>query len=307
MKKISIVVPVYFNESSLNTLFDRLLVVRGNLAARNILTELIFVDDGSGDGSLAILRRFKADVPEIIVIKLTRNFGAMSAARAGLSHVTGDAFIILAADLQDPPGLIPQMVDRWLEGAKYIICQRLSRADPISSKIFSAFYYGIVRKLIVKNYPKKGFDLALMDSKYLPFLLNSGKHINISLFSFWLGIKPIVISYDRIARASGKSRWTFTKKLKLFFDSIFSFSAGPIRVISITGMFFSLLSFAYGFVVILSAILGKSTIPGYAATISILTFLLGLIIIMLGIIGEYVWRIFDEVSNHPHAVIEEII
>lgn len=306
MKIFSVIVPVYYNQHSLNTLFTKLSVIEAELNKRSVSLQLIFVDDGSGDNSLDELQKIKQQRPDTTIVKLTRNFGAVSALKSALPLVKGDAFTFLSADLQDPPELILSMVDKWLDGSKYVICTRTARDDPFLSKLYAKLYYKILRTLVAKNYPAQGFDLALMDKEFLPHLLNCGKHINISLFPFWLGYKPTLIEYQRQARQGGKSRWTFLKKLKLFVDSIFGFSFAPIRIISLIGLCVSLLSFGYGTIIIIHALFSSNSVPGFATISALITFLLGLIIIMLGIIGEYIWRIFDETNKHPQAVIDEI-
>ncbi|MDR9753893.1 glycosyltransferase family 2 protein [Pseudomonas sp. SZMC_28357] len=307
MKTLSIVVPVYFNEGSLPDLFNKLLYIEDLLKQQDMLLELIFIDDGSQDNSLILLKQLAIARPGTKVIKLSRNFGAISAVKTGLNYITGDCFLFLAADLQDPPELIPEMISRWKNGTKYIICERTDRQDPLGSKIFSAIYYKLLRKFVMASYPKNGFDLALMDAQLLPYLKDSGKHINFPLFPYWLGFTPEKIPYVRVAREHGKSRWTFGKKWKLLIDSIFSFSFAPVRLISAIGLIVSLGSFAYGTVVVLSALFGKVDVPGFATLATLVSFLLGLIIVMLGVMSEYIWRIFDEVNRHPHAVIEEEI
>lgn len=306
-KILSVVVPVYFNELALPALFGKLGYVEAKLHEKGVNLELIFVDDGSGDNSLALLRQFKLARPATKVIKLARNFGAISAVKVGVDHLSGDAFLFLAADLQDPPDLIPEMVDHWLGGKKYVICERTDRDDPLSSKLFSIVYYNLLRKFVVPSYPQLGFDLALMDKEFLPYLRQSGKHVNFPLFPFWLGFAPEKIQYKRLARKHGKSRWTFGKKWKLLIDSIFSFSFAPIRIISAMGLLVSIASFGYGVLVVVSALIGQIAVPGFATLAALISFLLGLIIVMLGVISEYIWRIFDEVNGHPYAVIDEIV
>lgn len=305
-KKISIVVAVYFNEQSLRPLFDALLSVERDLLARDVEMELIFVDDGSGDNSLKELLKIKSRRESTKVIKLSRNFGAVHASKTGLQFVTGDCFVTLAADLQDPPALIPGMVDKWLNGAKFITCQRTQRVDPWSSRLFAWIFYKLVRLFVFKGYPSRGYDLALMDRSLLPYLKNSSKNINPPLLAYWLGFHPEVILYERQKRAHGRSRWTFSKKFKLFLDSLLGLSVFPIRLISLIGFFVSLASFGYGSLILISAIRGKTLVLGFATIVTILSFLLGLIIIMLGVIGEYIWRIFDEINKRPESVIDEI-
>lgn len=305
-RTVSVVVPVYFNEGSLAPLLDELLQVESRLHERNMQLELIFVDDGSGDNSLAELMKIKARRPATKIIKLTRNFGAIHATKTGFRFVTGDCFMNLAADLQDPPDLILQVVEKWQQGSKFVLAVRSHREDSFSAKTFARFYYILLRLFVVKDYPSGGFDLALMDKAMLPYLNNSSKNINTPLFAYWLGFRPDIISYVRRERAHGTSRWSFSKRMKLFIDAILGFSIVPIRMISLVGVIVSLLSFAYGFVILFNTLLGHSAVRGFATIVALISFLLGLVIIMLGIIGEYLWRIFDETNKRPEAVIDEI-
>jgi len=305
-KKLSIVVPVYFNEESLPHLFEALLNVERALLEKNVEMELIFVDDGSQDNSLPELFKIKKRRQSTKVIKLTRNFGAVHAGKAGLQFVTGDCFLVLAADLQDSPELILSMVDKWLEGGKFIICKRTHRDDPAVSKLFAYIFYKLVRFFVIESYPSLGYGMALIDRAALPHMQKSGKNINPPLLAYWLGFRPEVILYERKKRVHGKSRWTFSKKVKLFLDSLLGLSVLPIRLISLIGFFVSLASFGYGAWIVVSALRGKTIVLGFATIVTILSFLLGLIIIMLGVIGEYIWRIFDEINKTPESVIDEI-
>jgi len=307
MKKLSVVIPVYFNEGSIAPLYERLSSVKVELLRLDVSLEMIFVDDGSGDSSYEELLKINKIDDSIIIIKHTRNFGSIHAIKSGLQHVTGDGFLILAADLQDPPELIVDMAREWLNGAKFVISERLNRDDPLSTKLFASLYYKIVLMVVDKSYPKGGFDLALMDKVMLPYMKNSGKNIYTLLYAYWLGFKPVIIKYKREKRLHGSSRWTFTKKIKAFLDVLLGFSFAPIRIMSLIGICVSALSFLFGLFVIINAMSGNVIVPGYATITSLITFLLGLIIIMLGVIGEYLWRILDEVQGKPEAVVEEVI
>lgn len=304
--KISIVIPVYFNEASLPHLYDALMDVEKRLLEKNVEMELIFVDDGSGDGSLGELLKIKERRNATRVIKLTKNFGANHASKTGLQFVTGDCFLMLPADLQDPPDLILMMMDKWLQNKKFVICKRTARADPPGSKLFAFIFYKLVRFFVIEDYPPGGYNLALMDRALLPYMQGSSKNINPPLFAYWLGFQPEVILYERRKRIHGRSRWTLSKRVKLFLDSLLGFSVVPIRLISLIGVFVSLISFAYGTLLVINALRGKTMVLGFATIVTILSFLLGLIIIMLGVIGEYIWRIFDEVNKRPESVIDEI-
>ncbi len=307
MKKITVVVPVYFNEGSLAPLFEELQGVENKLRDADMELELIFVDDGSGDNSFAELLKIKRRRPATKLIKLARNFGAVHATKTGLGYATGDCFMWLAADLQDPPGLILEMVEHWRRGCKFVICARRRRADPLMTRLFARLYYKLLRSWVVPDFPEGGFDLALMDRTLLPYMLGTCKNINPNVFAFWLGFKPHVLTYDRRQRQHGKSRWTFSKKLKFFLDTMLGFSIVPLRLISATGLVVSLFSGAYCLFVVVNALFGRIDVPGFATLASLITFLLGLLICMLGVIGEYQWRIFDEINKRPEAVIDEVL
>lgn len=306
MKKLSVVIPVYFNAPSLRELHSALIDLKQRLLPLGVALELIFVDDGSQDDSFEKLLEIKEVDNTVKLIKLTRNFGSMHAIKAGFKFVSGDCFAVLAADLQDPPDLLLEMVKRWLSGSKFVICERVSREDPLSSKIFSSLYYKMLRLMVMKDFPKGGFDLTLMDKDMLPYMVNSAKNSYMALLAFWLGYKPDVVPYHRMERLHGKSKWTLTKKIKAFIDVMLGFSVTPIRAISTIGVFVSLASFCYGFFVIGLALYQGNPVAGFPTIVALITFLLGLIIMMLGIIGEYLWRIFDETNLRPETVIEKV-
>lgn len=306
-RKLSVIVPVYFNEGSLPLLFKELMDVEEQLKSLGVELELIFVDDGSGDNSYAELLKIKVRRPATRIVKLSRNFGAVHSSKTGYQFVTGDGFLVIAADLQDPPSLIVEMTRRWLAGSKFVMCVREKRNDPLSSTLFTKVYYRLLRAVVVPNYPDGGYDLALMDKAMLPHMQTGGKNINPNVFAFWLGFKPDVIPYERRKRVHGKSRWTFRKKLNLFLDTMLGFSIVPLRLISLTGIIVSAFSLAFVIFVVFNGLLGRYNVPGFATLASIISFLLGLVICMLGVIGEYLWRIFDEINRRPEAVIEEIL
>jgi glycosyltransferase involved in cell wall biosynthesis len=306
MRTVSIVVPVYYNAESLPLLFVELQEVERQLHERDCNMELIFVDDGSGDESIFELMKIKEQRPDTRVVKLTRNFGSVHSTKVGLNYATGDCAMWLSADLQDPPELVVQMTDQWLAGSKFVTAGRESRVDSPLTTFFANIYHWLVRKMIIKDYPKGGFDTLLMDAALMPYIRSSSKNVNMALLAYWLGYTPAVVPYARRRREHGKSRWTFAKKLTYFIDSILGFSVMPIRFISLFGFVVSLLSFAYGAFIVVSAIFGYRPVAGFATVVALVTFLLGVVMIILGIIGEYVWRIFDEVSTRPEAVVDEV-
>ena len=307
MKTLSIIIPVYYNDTSLPLLFEKLSILKNVLLQKSVLIELIFIDDGSLDNSWNLLCSFKKQSGGLIkLIKLSRNFGSYNAVKAGLDFVTGDCFCILSADLQDPPELIVVIVEKWISGSKYVICERESREDSFLSKFFACIYYKILRLLAIP-YPKNGFDLALMDAIMLPYLQKSGKNTHLQMFAYSLGFKPEIIHYHRNKRQGSQSRWTFSKKFNLFINVVLSFSRVFVRAISITGFTIATLGFMYGAFILLSNALFGAEVKGFTTLATLITFFSGLIILMLGIIAEYVWRIHDQVTLFPQSVIEELM
>ncbi len=308
MKKISVITPVYFNSESLLLHIEAIKEQRDILLRDlNVELELIYVNDGSGDDSLKILRVIKEKYPAwVMVVSFTRNFGSLRAIKAGFSYASGDCVTCLSADLQDPACLLPKMVKLWLQGSNYVICERQGRNDPLISKFFSKLFYFLTRRMILSSYPKGGFDVFLLGKKYLHYITNSGRNFNIILLSYWLGIKPKKINYTRLERKHGKSRWTFRKKIRLMIDAFLGFSTVPIRAASLLGIITSVGSFFYGFYSFIVTLIKGVSVPGYASTICLMSFLLGLVIFMLGIIGEYLARIYDEVGNKPDYIVEDV-
>lgn len=304
---LSVVVPVYCNEASLRPLFDELITVERALAERDVGLELIFVDDGSLDGSWRVLRDLKEKRPATRLIRLTRNFGAVHASKTGFRYVTGDCFSILAADLQDPPELLIRTVDRWLAGSKFVVCARADREDGGVGRVFSWLHYRLLRLLVLPDYPRGGFDLALMSREMLPHMIESAKHVNTPLFAWWLGFQPETIHYVRRRRQYGRSRWTLRKRVDFFVDSLVGFSILPLRALSALGLLVACASFAYGSLIGLNALRGVRPVPGFATLAVSVSFFSGLVLVMLGVIGEYVWRIYDEVSRKPETVVEEAL
>ncbi len=306
-RTLSVVVPVFGNEASLGPLFEQIRVVESRLAEMGLALELIFVDDGSPDNSYAEILRIRDQRPETKVVKLTRNYGEYLASKAGLRLVTGECFAILAADLQDPPDLLVECAARWQAGAKFVICERISREDSAASKAMSALYYTILRAIVVPDYPTGGYDLALMDRALQPYLVNSSKLAPIPLLAFSLGFKPEVIKYHRERRIHGRSRWTLRKRLNKFFDVMLGFSATPIRLVSGFGVIVAATSFLFGIYTIVDTLIDGVDAPGWASIVSLISFLLGVVIVMLGIIAEYLWRIFNEINQRPDVVIDEML
>lgn len=305
MKKFSIIVPIYWNELNIPHTVPRLQNIADSL--KKFETEFIFVDDGSGDKSLEVLLRLRNSDHRIKIVILSKNFGSMQAITAGLSYASGDCVGIITADMQDPPELFTEMISRWEEGNKVVMAVRSVREESWSQKFFASMFYRLMARFAIPNYPNGGFDFVVLDKQVVSEIISiKEKNTNVFSLILWLGHKRESIAYVRQKREYGKSCWTFSKKVKLFIDSFVAFSYAPIRIISFIGLTTAVASFIFGIFVIINAIFGRIPVQGYTTIVSIITFLLGLVMFMLGIIGEYLWRVLDEVRKRPPFIVDTV-
>lgn len=307
MKKLSIVVPVYYNEENLLSLYaDMKEKVLSKLPEYNVDYEIIFVDDGSKDKSYTVMQELAKLDSKIILLKLSRNFGEHAAILAGLSRCTGDFAVRKAADLQEPSTLIIDMLEKYLEGNKVVIATRAERQEPFIQRSLSSLYATIMRKIALPNMPKGGFDSFLIDRQVIDTLVNM-KEKNTSLMSqiLWSGFKTGSVPYTRLKRTAGKSRWTFSKKIKLAIDSVLGFSYFPIRFITFLGFVFSFASLIALIVTIIRRVTGAIDVEGYSSLLIVMLFGFGIVMFSLGILGEYMWRMFDATRNRPPFIIDE--
>ncbi|MBD8519550.1 glycosyltransferase family 2 protein [Lysinibacillus sp. FSL R7-0073] len=305
-KKIfSILVPIYFNELNIPYTVPRLQSLKELFPSYDL--EFVFVDDGSKDDSLKLLLEERKKDASIKVIKLSKNYGSMQAIQAGLNYTSGDCVGIISADLQDPPELFKDMIKCWERGKKVVMATRTDREESFSQKLFSNTYYYLMDRFAIKGYPKGGFDFVLIDKQVVQELvLISEKNTNIMSLIFSLGHDQDFIPYVRQERKHGKSRWTFSKKIKLFVDSFVSFSYAPIRFMTGIGFVVALLSFIYALFTIVAYLAGYVAVQGWTTIIALITLLQGIIMMMLGIIGEYLWRILDETRKKPGFIVDEV-
>ncbi len=303
MPKISVIVPVYFNELNLPPLMERLLALSKD---KEFEFEYIFVDDGSGDNSYSVLKELAAKDNRVKVIKLSRNFGSFVASLAGIRNATGDCMTVISSDLQDPPELILEMAQEWKSGRKVVLAVREDRKDSLMVKLTAFLFYWLMKKFILSDMPSGGFDFFLIDKKVAQIVSRSQEK-NTSLIGLilWLGFDLKIIYYTRQKREVGKSMWTFRKKFKYFIDSITAFSYWPLRLASIFGIVISLGGFFYiGWIFYMYFFMVVPP-PGWSALMVIVLFVSGIQLIMLGVIGEYLWRNFDETKKRPVYVVDE--
>jgi dolichol-phosphate mannosyltransferase len=295
------VIPVYNEEVVLPRLFERLM---RSLDSVGVPHELIFVNDGSTDATAAVLQRFCSSQPGSVLITLSRNFGHQASITAGLQASRGDCVVIMDADLQDPPELIPQLVARWRGGDDVVVARRRSRAESrLRRALFAAFYRAFS---LLSDHP---LELAagvfgLMDRAVVAHMLRmSEKNRYIPGMRSWLGFKEGEVPYDRSDRAAGKPKQTIGKLLRYGFDAIFSFSYKPLRVIWVCGSLISAFCFMYAFVLVALRILQINVVPGFTTPTIAILFLGGVQLIAVGILGEYLGRIYDEVKQRPLFVV----
>ena len=304
MKKISIIVPVYYNQDNLLPLYVDL--KEKVLMKLNMEYEIIFVDDGSKDKSYEVMQNIAKLDENIKNVKLSRNFGEHSALLAGLSQCTGDCAVRKAADLQEPSEMILDMIKKYEEGNEVVLAVRADREEPISQKAFSNLYAFLMRKLALPNMPKGGFDTFLIDRQIIDLLVKMQER-NTSLMSqiLWAGFKIATVPYVRKKREIGKSKWTLSKKIKLVYDSLLSFSYFPIKMITMMGFFNFLISLIVLFFIIYKKATGLIDVEGYASIIMIMLMGFGIIMLSIGILGEYLWRTYDAARRRPPYIIEK--
>lgn len=307
MSKVSIVIPCYFNELNIAETYK--VLVRDVFEKRkDIEFEIVFVDDGSRDKTLDELKKVQSYDNHVKIVKLSRNFGEFRAIVAGMSQATGDAIAVMSADLQDPPYLITEMIQYWQQGEKVIIAARNKRDEPWIKNFFANTYYRIVRKLVIADYPKQGFDFFLMDKSVAEILVNmQEKNSSIYVQLIWTGFDPKVIEYTRQAREKGKSMWSYKKRIDLFIDTFIVFSHTPIRWISGLGFLMSISGFISALLLVYDKLVHGSDVAGWTSLMVVVLVLAGVQMIMLGIIGEYMWRNLDESRKRPLYIIDEII
>ncbi len=307
MALISVVVPVYHNAPSLSLLWERL----EGLSAANPrhAFEFIFVDDGSDDDSYQVLAALARRDDRICVVKLTRNFGSNAAILAGMAHARGDGIGFIAADLQDPPETLSEMISLWERGHRVVLAVRADRdGDPWPTRLSAGFFNRLLRSFVFRGFPAEGIGFFLLD-RHVADVLVDCRERNAHLIGLilWSGFPYRTVKYDRGNRVHGKSRWTFGRKLKYSIDVMAAFSYLPLRLASVLGLILSLLGGLYALVVILMRILNDIPVPGFAALMVVILLMSGVQLVMLGIIGEYVWRGLDAARHRPIFVVDSVI
>ena len=298
-KLITILVPAYNEQDVLSMLYDRLLNLMNTVT--NYDFEILFVNDGSKDNTLNIIKDLRSVDKRICYVNLSRNFGKETAMIAGLDYAKGDAVIIIDADLQDPPELIPDMIKYWEQGYDDVYAKRKSRKGETWLKKFtSKMYYKTLQSVTKIEIQKDTGDFRLLDRRCVEALkqIRESQRYTKGLFS-WIGYNKKELLYDRDPRAAGQTKWNYKKLIDLSIDGITSFTTAPLRWSAIIGVLVSLAGFIYMLVIILKTIISGVDVPGYDSTMVVMLFLGGIQLIFLGVIGEYLGRAFYETKHRP--------
>ena len=305
MKTITLLIPVYNEESVLPQLFKRLDEFTKNTP--NYQFEFLFINDGSTDKSFSIIAEQSKRDSRISYINLSRNFGKEIAMIAGIDHVKSDALVIIDADLQDPPELIQEMISYWEDGYDDVYARRNNRqGETWLKKKTSQWYYRILQKSTNIPIQVDTGDFRLLDRRCIEALqkFRESQRNTKAIFS-WIGYKKKEIFYDRDPRLSGQTKWNYRKLLNLAIDGITSFTTAPLRMATIFGFIISLIAFIWIIYLLVRPLFGVSTGAGYSSLMAVILFLGGVQLLSLGIIGEYIGRIFIETKNRPLYLIEE--
>lgn len=304
MKKVSILVPCYNEEASLQLLYPELKKLMDN--EKDYEWEVLFVNDGSKDNTIDIIRQLRESDKRICYVNLSRNFGKENAMLAGFDHVTGDCMVIMDADLQHPPYIIPQMLKKWEEGFDDVYAKRITRGkEPWLRKKFSLLFYSILKRTSrIEILPNVG-DFRLLDKCIMSLRkLRETERYTKGMFC-WIGYKKSYVEFEQGERIAGSSSWNFMSLLKLAVEGIVSFTTFPLRVATIAGFLVSFFAFLYMIYVIIKTLVFGEDVAGFPTLLCIILFLGGFQLICLGIIGEYLGRIFNETKNRPVYIAKE--
>ncbi|MFM7683113.1 MAG: glycosyltransferase family 2 protein [Bacteroidota bacterium] len=302
MSHISVCFAVYQNQGALTKLYEEITAELTTHFPEDSY-ELLFVNDGSKDNSLLELIKLNKLDKRVKIISFSRNFGQMAAILAGWEHAKGDAVINMAADLQDPPEQVIKMLKEWKAGNEIVISYRNSHVTSISKKITSRLFY----KLLLPNVPPGGFDFALIDRKSMNAINSlSEKNRFYQYDILWAGFNVKFIPYDKLERKIGKSQYNFLKRFKNFYSAFLNVSYLPLRALTTIGAIVALSGFIYAIDIIYAHYFLETPFNGWAPIMITMLILGGLIMLMLGVLGEYIWRILDEVKKRPNYIIDKI-
>lgn len=303
---VSIVCPLYNEQDNVAELLARITAIMHDVSDARPY-EIVLVNDGSTDGTLAAMRSAARSVPQVRIVNLSRNFGHQIAATAGLDVSRGEAVILMDGDLQDPPELIRDFLQRWREGYDVVYATRRSRKGESFFKLATArLFYRVTRKLTNVSIPVDTGDFRLMSRRVVDALKNTReKHRFLRGLVSWVGYRQTGVEYDRDARHSGVTKYPLSKMFSFAIDGITSFSEIPLRFATYFGFFVSCFAFVYAVLVLVLKFMHRNT-PGYTSTMIAILFLGGVQLVTIGILGEYVGRIYDQIKQRPLYLVDTI-
>lgn len=295
--ELSVVIPVFNEEENILPMYERLRAALDDLVKG---LEIIYVDDGSRDRSWVAIEELATKDPRVRGISFARNFGHQAAVTAGVDHARGEAVVLIDADLQDPPEVIPELIARWREGYDVVYAQRKKRqGESLFKKLTAALFYRLLHRITDVSIPVDTGDFRLMGPRALAaFRALPERNRFIRGMVSWIGFRQVAVPYERHARAAGETKYPFRKMLRFALDAITSFSFLPLRLSTFLGLGVSVFSFLYIIVVLILKFMGISW-PGYTSLMASILFLGGVQLVMIGMLGEYLARVFDEVKRRP--------
>lgn len=303
--EISVVIPIFNEEATLPELYQRLTLTLGECEYDY---EIIFVNDGSYDRSLDLIREFCGSNSRVRAINLSRNFGHQEALTAGLNSANGQAVILMDGDLQDPPELLPQLIAKWEEGWDVVYTTKAKRQESLLKRLAFWGFHRIIRLTSNIEMPLDSGIFSLMDRKVVNQLRAiTERNRYLPGLRVWTGFRQTSIIFDRNARYHGAPKQTLSKLFKLALDGLFSFSYAPIRLASVFGLIVSAVSFVGVLVIVVIKLFTNLAIPGWASIMIAIAFLGGVQLVTIGIVGEYIGRIYDEVKQRPIYIVKEVI
>jgi polyisoprenyl-phosphate glycosyltransferase len=304
--RLSLVIPAYNEEDTVRPFMERVVPIVEGVTPDY---ELIWVNDGSTDRTVALLKEMRRTNVRIKIVDLTRNFGKERALTAGIDHATGDAIMPLDADLQDPPDLIPAMVEKWRQGYDMVVAVRTDRqSDTVLKRTLAQLFYRMFDRLSDVPMPPDAGDFRLMDRRVVEALKRMPERTRFmkGLFA-WLGFRQTAVTYVRPARIAGETKWKYWQLWNLTLEGIFSFTTFPLRVWTYFGLLVAIAAFMYMLFIVARTVIYGVSVPGYASLAAILLFFSGINMIGLGILGEYLGRVFIEVKQRPLYLVRKVI
>lgn len=306
MKKLSLIVPCYNEEQVINMFYEETMKVL-DIIKDKYDYEFVFVDDGSKDKTLNILRELKKNDNKINIISFSRNFGKEAGIYAGLNNVTGDLVVIMDADLQHPPKIILEMLQGIEEGYDTVTTRRVNRkGEPVIKSVFSRLFYKIMSKIIDFELVQGAQDFRMMKRDVVDAILSLKEYNRFSkgIFS-WVGFKVKYIEIENVERVAGTTKWSFKSLVKYALEGIISFSTVPLRISTILGLVISLIAIVSTCVIIIQTLIQGKNVPGYASIITAVLFMGGIQLTCLGIIAEYISKMYLEIKDRPKYIVKE--